>query len=117
MLSKSNVGIDLVYMPRLLNKLDDSKFINKVLTLKELEIFNSLDNQRRKLEFISGRFACKEAYAKALKKGIGKIDFKDFEVLKDENNAPFSSLVNAQVSISHDEDYAIAIVVVGDKSE
>jgi len=104
-------------MPRYLNKLSNKTFLEKILTDKELELFDKLNNEKRKLEFLCGRFACKEAYAKALKRGIGVIGFKDFEVLKDKNNAPYSSLIDAEISISHDGDYCIAIVVVGEKDE
>lgn len=111
------VGIDLAYLPRFNNKVDNDGFINKVLTNNEKEIFNKLGNFEVKRNFLAGRFAVKEAYAKAKKIGIGKIDFLDIEILRDEHNAPIISNENADVSISHDKDYVIAIVIVGDRNE
>lgn len=101
----------------MVDKINNINFINKVLTTNEQVIFNNLNNERRKVEFLAGRFACKEAYSKAMKVGIGKIDFLDFEVLKDENNAPISNIKNTEISISHDKDYVIAVVLVGEEYE
>ena len=97
-------------MPRLEKQLDNPQFINKVLTVAEQEIFNSFQSDSRKLEFLAGRFACKEAYAKALGTGIGETTFLDIEILRNEAGAPISK--QAQVSISHDGDYCIAVVMV-----
>ena len=58
-------------------------FLQKVLTPAELEKYNSLPT-KRKVEFLAGRFAAKEAYAKALGTGIGQhVSFQDIEVLND----------------------------------
>ena len=52
-----------------------------MLTPTELEKYNSLPT-KRKVEFLAGRFAAKEAYAKALGTGIGQhVSFQDIEVL------------------------------------
>lgn len=110
--SSLQLGCDIVFIPRLKDKIDQQKFLDKILTLQEQELFNSLKTDKRKLEFLAGRFAAKEAYAKAKGTGIGKVDFLDFEVLKDELGKPIAK--NAKVSISHDEDYAIAMVIIND---
>lgn len=106
------LGCDIVYMPRLLKQIENDKFLNKVLTTNELDLFNELSNERRKLEFLCGRFAAKEAYSKAVGLGIGKIDFLDFEVLRDKNNKPINEL--ASISISHDQDYTMAVVILNE---
>lgn len=104
------LGTDIVFIPRLEKQVNNQTFINKVLTIKEQEIMNSLESSSRKLEFLAGRFACKEAFAKALGTGIGETDFLDIEILRNDLGAPVSS--QAQVSISHDGDYCIAVVMV-----
>lgn len=104
------LGTDIVFMPRLEKHLDNSVFLKKVLTEKELDIYHELQSKRRQLEFLAGRFACKEAYSKALQTGIGETGFHDIEILRDEKGAPVCK--QAQVSISHDEDYCIAVVMV-----
>lgn len=117
MQSNYKVGIDLVYLKRFENKIADWRFIEKILTPNEINLYKQLKHVNHQVNFLAGRFACKEAYAKALKKGIGLIDFHDIEVLKDENNAPILNIKNADVSISHDQDYVIAIIIMGDANE
>lgn len=114
MLLNNKIGIDLVHIVRFEDKINNEAFIKRVLTKNEQDIFNSLNHDRRKVEFLAGRFACKEAYAKALKKGIGAVDFHDIEITYDENKAPISNLNNVEVSISHDNEYVIAIILVGE---
>ncbi len=97
-------------MPRLKKHLDNETFLNRILTDKERALYDALNTDQRKLEFLSGRYAAKEAFSKAKGTGIGETDFKDYEVLKDELGKPVASLGN--VSISHDEDYAMAVVIL-----
>lgn len=111
-MDKSNLrlGTDIVFLPRFVNKVSDQKFINKILTNSEQAIFKSITNDRLRLEFLAGRFACKEAYAKALGLGIGKVDFLDVEILRNELGAPVSDF--GQFSISHDNDYLFVVALV-----
>lgn len=107
------IGTDIVYIPRFTDKINDIKWIERILTSNEIILFNNLNSNRRKLEFFSGRFAAKEAYSKALGTGIGHCDFHDVEILYDTMGKPISNKM--EVSISHDEDYAIAMVMVYEK--
>lgn len=104
------LGTDIVHMPRLAGYIDHDHFLANILTIKEREIMDALTTDKRKLEFLSGRFAAKEACMKALQRGIGDASFLDFEILKDESGAP--TLEGGLVSISHDGDYAIATVIL-----
>lgn len=104
------IGCDVVFMPRLEKHLDNTKWLNKILTQAECNQYNLLNTKRRKLEYLSGRYACKEAYAKATGKGIGMIDFHDFEVLRLDSGQPRAS--KGQVTLSHDGDYAFAMVMI-----
>lgn len=97
-------------MPRLKKHLEETKWLGKILTNAELVQYHDLKNSRRQLEYLSGRYACKEAYAKATGKGIGILDFHDFEVLRHESGQPIPS--QGQVTISHDGDYAFAMVMI-----
>ncbi|QIK69718.1 holo-[acyl-carrier-protein] synthase [Erysipelothrix sp. HDW6C] len=108
--SEIKIGTDLVHMPRYEKFVEDARFIQKVLTPNEQYLFNALVHPRKKLEFLCGRYAAKEAYAKAKGTGIGVTSFLDIEVLKNESGCPISK--QAQVSISHDGEYAIAMVLV-----
>ncbi|NLG82092.1 MAG: holo-ACP synthase [Bacilli bacterium] len=107
------VGTDLVEINRI--KVNYQRLAERVLSEKEFELFRRFNNENRKLEFLAGRFAVKEAYAKALGTGIGELRFKDIEVLNDELGKPFINMQNdskIHVSISHTEQYALAFVVI-----
>ncbi|XMB85704.1 holo-ACP synthase [Mycoplasmatota bacterium WC44] len=106
------IGTDLVEIKRIKESLSD-RFVNKILTVSEIEIYNSLRHEKRKIEFIAGRFAAKEAVSKAHGTGMDGIGFRDIEVLKD-NGKPICTFkdFNVQISISHTDDYAVAFVIL-----
>jgi len=92
------------------------KFKQRILSTRELERFAEL-SQTRQLEFLAGRFAAKEAYAKALGTGIGRnCSFKDIEVLPNENGKPQlffkNQKVKGYVSITHTKQFAAAQVIL-----
>ena len=79
-----------------------------------------------RLEYYAGRWAAKEAIAKALGCGIGaRCSFTDIEILNDESGKPLASLSGAaqrtaaelnvgriHLSISHEKNYAAAVAVL-----
>lgn len=83
------------------------------MTDDEYAQFLAIKHPKHRLEYFAGRFAAKEAYAKAMHTGIGVVDFHDFEVLKLKNGRPYNP--HAEVSISHDQDYAMAVVLINEK--
>lgn len=110
------IGIDIVEIGRIKQMLDkQSKFVQRILTDKEQEALQSLTGDR-KAEYLAGRFAAKEAYAKAVGTGIGKeLSFQDIEIKKDENGKPFivkPKQSGVHLSISHSKEYAVAQVVI-----
>ncbi|WP_297990901.1 holo-ACP synthase [Anoxybacillus sp.] len=111
------IGIDIVDLSRIAHLLErQPKFIERVLTDNERMRFFELSS-KRKIEFVAGRFAAKEAYAKALGTGIGvHVSFSDVEVKNDEYGKPYiDSLLADQrvhVSISHSDHYAVAQVII-----
>ena len=94
------IGLDVVELARMEKLLSGSgkhKFIDRVLTERERAGWASLQ-PRRALEYISGRFAAKEAVVKALGCGIGAVvGFKDIEVLPDEWGKPVCTLSEASI--------------------
>jgi len=94
-------------------------FYKKIFTEKELEYCLKYRDPAIQL---AGRFAAKEAIAKALGKGFGEhIAWLDIEILKDKEGKPivsFSKTLNAtfnsplvHISISHCETFATAVAI------
>ncbi|MCF0114231.1 MAG: holo-ACP synthase [Erysipelotrichaceae bacterium] len=99
------IGIDIVDIRRL--NVQDERLVAKVLSDEEIEVFNQLSD-RRKAEFLAGRFAVKEALYKA---GC-RLGFKEVTCLNDETGKPYLNIENTMVSISHEKDYCTAMVVI-----
>jgi holo-[acyl-carrier protein] synthase len=111
------IGIDIIEIERIRKSMENERFIERILTQREKESFLHISNQTRKLEFLAGRFAAKEAFSKAVGTGIGKLSFQDIEVLNDEMGAPYINVSSKKdmiifVSISHSREYAVAQVVL-----
>ena len=110
------IGMDIVEIGRIQEMLDrQPKFVKRILTEREEDTFCSL-SERRKIEYMAGRFAAKEAYAKANGTGIGAaISFQDIEISKDGSGKPYFSKpqgANAHLSITHSREFAAAQVVI-----
>ena len=59
------IGMDIVEIGRLSRVLSrQPRLPERILTLREQEVFRTL-SEKRQLEFLAGRFAAKEAFAKA----------------------------------------------------
>ncbi len=110
------IGIDMIELARISTLIAEKpKFAQRVLTDKELELFMT-HSKKRQIEFLAGRFACKEAFSKAYGTGLGKVGLQDIEVLTNEKGkpivtkSPFSGRV--YVSISHTESMAVAQILL-----
>lgn len=107
------IGVDILEIKRIEKYLDTDQFINKILTTAEISQFKSLNKKQK--EYLAGRYAAKEAYSKACGTGIGKLAFKDIEILNNELGQPYlTNDPKAHVSISHEKDYVVAFVVIGE---
>lgn len=108
------LGCDIVEIKRIKSSLETFKdrFVNKILSSKEIEIFTK---RGKKPEFLAGRFSAKEAISKAFRTGIGgKLSFQDISILPDKNGALDVYIKGVKredilVSISHSHEYAIAV--------
>ncbi|KFL42749.1 4'-phosphopantetheinyl transferase [Lysinibacillus sp. BF-4] len=111
------IGLDIVELPRIKQIIERTpRFVNRILTERERAIYEQLA-PHRKLEFLGGRFAAKEAYAKALGTGIGgECELQDIAILPNELGAPKlyfkNELTNDFISITHTEQYAAAQVII-----
>lgn len=113
-------GVDLIEISRVGEVIarHGKHYLERIYTPAELEQCG------KRTESLAGRFAAKEAVAKALGCGIGEVGWKEIEILGDEQNAPALrlhgaaekkakelGLTNWSVSISHSMSHAIAIAV------
>lgn len=113
-------GIDLVDIKRFEDVLDryGVRFIQRIFTNQEVT------QAGKNVASLAARFAAKEAAAKALGTGIGKVSWQEIEVLRDEAHQPHLYLHgNAafrgenlgisiwSVSLSHTAAHAIAMVI------
>lgn len=113
------IGLDIVELSRIKKAMNRSeKFQNRILTEKELQVFHTLKDSR-KVEFLGGRFAAKEAFSKANGTGIGKgCEFHQIEIINDLSGKPIlyfdGNVVNGLVSITHTKEFAAAQVILLD---
>lgn len=112
----SGIGLDIVELQRIKKIAERQvKFADRILTPFEKETYEQLSGKRR-VEFLAGRFAAKEAFAKAFGTGIGaKLSFLDIQVENDESGKPFirKPLQNGvHLSITHSTEYAAAQVII-----
>lgn len=105
------VGCDIVEISRFSQMKNLDAFIKKVFTKREAEYF---DTAKKPLESIAGAFAAKEAFAKYAGSGFRGFGFHDIEILHDELLKPYllfmGKKINADVSISHSNTEATAVV-------
>lgn len=106
------IGIDLVNI----KKFKEKKYIEKIFTENELSYANKKENKNQSL---AGMFAAKEAIVKACGLKLSSILKKRIEIIHI-NNKPYGLLDNKlwlNISISHDQDYAIALCLIGKKPD
>lgn len=117
-------GVDMIEIARLveLNPAIRRRFLERVYTTRErAEAENRGEGQWATL---AGRFAAKEAVAKALGCGIGSIAWREIEILRGEQGEPLLKLHGEaervsqslgietwSVSISHTRTHALAFAV------
>ena len=119
------IGTDLIKIKRIKNINSLEKFALKILSENELDLFNSLNNDK-KVTFISKQFAGKEAFSKALGTGISAgIRFKEIEILRDEKGKPIFTAINSlksfmlnlgitrtHISFTDEREYAMAFAIL-----
>ena len=113
-------GVDMIEIARLdtLQPRIRTRFLARVFTPLEL------GESEGRSQSLAGRFAAKEAVAKALGCGIGPISWQEIEIQRGSSGEPRLQLTgkaqvlahelgleNWSVSISHSKEYAIAVAV------
>jgi holo-[acyl-carrier protein] synthase len=113
-------GVDLIEVARIRRAVEQhgERFLDRIYTVRE-----RADCEGR-FPSLAARFAAKEAAAKALGTGIGRVRWVDIEVVCDENDCPSlvlhgeaatlageMGLTQWAVSLSHTHTHAAAVVV------
>lgn len=120
------IGVDIIENKRIKNFIKNTKFKNRIYSIKELKQSSLSKN---KVSYFSKRFAAKEAFAKALGTGfINDLNFKDIEVINDKFGKPYyiknKKIIkivqknfkvknfNCFLSISDEKDYSTAFTII-----
>lgn len=119
----TGIGIDAVYIERMERWFANPKLLGRYFHPDELKIIVS--RGRSAVFSLAARFAAKEAFGKALGTGLSNITLKDIMVINGNNGKPEiiffataqaafekSGANAAHISLTHERDYAIAIVVL-----
>ena len=111
------IGIDIVSIDRIKNAVNEhgDKFLDKIYTPAEVKYCKN----RKMLKYpeLAARFAAKEAYTKAIGTGMRGIHWKNIEILNEKSGKPYLNIRGkknnkAMVSLSHDQQNAIACVII-----
>lgn len=112
------VGVDIEDISRFEGKTleEDTHFLNKIYTKKELEYCFS---NAQPAKHLAARFCAKESVVKALSNILNRnLSYSQIEILKHENGSPYVNLLDCDLdieialSMSHDKEKAIAFVTV-----
>ncbi len=109
------IGIDMVSFKEIEPRISDA-FVKRVLSPQERALYDAFKHPTRKLEFIAGRFAGKEAFVKAYQHFQEPLNFNQVSILPNQYGAPeidcdCLTTVGLHISISHTNEHAIAIVI------
>lgn len=105
------LGIDIVEVDRIRRAMRNPRFIERVLTPMEREFCTTTEK-------VAGRWAAKEAIAKAI--GLG-FSWQEIEILPDELGAPRATIrsnkydskrLRLNISITHERRNAVAVAVL-----
>jgi holo-[acyl-carrier protein] synthase len=113
----NKIGVDIVSNLRIRDMIHNEKMLKRLLSDEERQVFQQLGIEKRKVEYLAGRFTAKEALSKAIGK-IGDLNYKDISVLNEEDGTPlirsqsFSGKIH--LSISHCDEYTVSMVILED---
>ncbi|MDY6894217.1 MAG: holo-ACP synthase [Thermotogota bacterium] len=114
------IGVDIVKVDRI-----NEKNVQKILSQKEKEIYDTFKGQKRKKEYAAGRFAVKESLIKCFKRFV---PYSQITVLNKQSGEPyldeeslkylfekFGGNGTIHISIAHEREYAVATAIVIDE--
>ncbi len=106
------IGTDVVSKERIKKSNVENRFLTKI----EMDILSNIPKEG-KLDFVSGRWAAKEAIVKASNKSIV---FSSISIIKEKNGKPLVLIdgepnENIHISISHEQEYSVAFCIIENK--
>ncbi len=107
------LGVDIEELNRF--ESPSEQMVNRILSKAEKKVYETLRSEKRKKEFLGGRFAAKEAYKKAYQQFDEPVSFHDVSILNEADGSPvlaskYRSEDTVLVSISHSDHYVVAVV-------
>ena len=114
------IGVDMTTISRIKDSMEKGDFKNFVFSPKELESFYYIP--KPKFASLRANFSAKEAFSKALGTGVRNFSLNEVEILRDDLGKPYFNFYgkaaeimmgcSADVSLSHEGDSAIAMVIM-----
>lgn len=122
----AGIGVDMVSVERMKESLGRESFVRRVFSKGEQALFEGRSEDRA-AERAAGCFAAKEAFLKAVGKGLGGFGLADIAALRKDSGAPYFAFtgaaagyleengLTAHLSLTHDGGFAAAFVVLEKK--
>lgn len=116
----TSIGIDLVEVSRIKRSMERPSFLNRILGPNE---YAELERRSFPPQSVAVNFCSKEAFLKAMGRGLGDINLSDVELLRKESGQPYLKLSGKalelavkenlafSVSATHTENYASVVVL------
>ena len=112
------IGNDIVEVKRFLGLVVNKRFLDRVFTPEEQEHIFTLKEKQKQAERMAGKFAAKEAVAKALGFGIaGGVNFLNIVILPDELGAPKVKLLDGSLQIFEEKGFKEIEISISNTSE
>ncbi len=110
------IGIDIVEFSQM-QAHHSENFVRRILSAAEQSVYDIMTTEKRKLEYLAGRFAAKEAYTKAYGHFERPLNFNEVSVLPDDDgkpviHSPYRPEDICHLSISHSPHYVVAVCQV-----
>ncbi|MCK5732002.1 MAG: holo-ACP synthase [Tenericutes bacterium] len=108
----AGIGVDILQISRI--KLEHAR---RVLSEEELNVFDSILLESKKLEYLAGRFSVKEAIIKAIGKTKYKVGMREITIVNDETGMPILKQpiyndIKIFISLSHEKDNCIGFCII-----
>ena len=119
------LGVDLCSIPRMAKAVSSEHFVRRIFRPAEIAYADGKENERSRASSYASAFAAREAYAKASGISMYRVALAS-AICLDRSATPPRLLIPAEldpllaagagkrvlVSLSHDGDYAVAVVVI-----